>query len=156
MEADTDSLYLHKSEKLLSPQVIKNIKESGSEVRTAYRVKSGDYLGRIASRYGVSVNQLKNWNNLKSSTIREGQILYIYTNGGPKAKSSVTSSSSSTSSKSSSSSNASNTTYYTVREGDSLYKIAKKYPGVSADNIKAANGLKSDNIRPGQKLKIPL
>ena len=154
-----DSIYTFKADSLLSAKVIKevqNASKAATPQRLSYRVKSGDYLGRIASRYGVSVNQLKNWNNLKSSTIREGQILYIYTNGGPKAKSSVTSSSSSTSSKSSSSSNASNTTYYTVREGDSLYKIAKKYPGVSADNIKAANGLKSDNIRPGQKLKIPL
>ena len=159
LDIPMDSIYTFKADSLLSAKVIKEVQNASkvaSPQRLSYRVKSGDYLGRIASRYGVSVNQLKNWNNLKSSTIREGQILYIYTNGGPKAKSSVTSSSSSTSSKSSSSSNASNTTYYTVREGDSLYKIAKKYPGVSADNIKAANGLKSDNIRPGQKLKIPL
>lgn len=159
LDIPMDSIYTFKADSLLSAKVIKEVQNASkvaSPQRLSYRIKSGDYLGRIASRYGVSVNQLKNWNNLKSSTIREGQILYIYTNGGPKAKSSVTSSSSSTSSKSSSSSNASNTTYYTVREGDSLYKIAKKYPGVSADNIKAANGLKSDNIRPGQKLKIPL
>ena len=51
---------------------------------------------------------------------------------------------------------ASRTVVYTVKSGDSLYKISKLYPGVSADNIKKANGLKSDAIRAGQKLTIPI
>ena len=58
--------------------VIKNIKESGLERRVAYRVKSGDILGRIAIRNGVTVSQLKKWNHLRSDTIRPGQVLYIY------------------------------------------------------------------------------
>ena len=159
LDAPLDSIYTFKADSLLTTKVIKDVQNASKAAapqRISYKVKSGDYLGRIASRYGVSVNQLKNWNNLKSSTIREGQILYIYTNGEPKAQSTASSASSSASGKSGSSTSTSKTTYYTVRDGDSLYKIAKKYPGVSADNIKAANGLKSDNIRPGQKLKIPL
>ena len=51
---------------------------------------------------------------------------------------------------------ASKTVIYTVKSGDSLYKIAKLYPGVSTDDIKRANGLKSDAIRAGQKLTIPI
>lgn len=43
-----------------------------------YKVKSGDYLGRIAQRHHVTVSQLKKWNNLKSDVIREGQKLKIY------------------------------------------------------------------------------
>lgn len=148
IEANTDSLYRHKSDSLLSQKVMKDVENSGKNVgRIAYRVKSGDYLGKIASRYRVSVNQIKRWNNLKSTNIRAGQILYIY--GSAASSSSKTSS---TSSKSSSS----NSSTYTVKNGDSLYLIAKRYPGVSSDDIKAANGLKSDSIRPGQKLKIPL
>ena len=61
-----------------------------------YKVKSGDYLGKIASRYGVTINQIKNWNNLRSNNIRVGQTLYIYRNGGPAVSSSSSTSSSST------------------------------------------------------------
>ena len=45
---------------------------------------------------------------------------------------------------------------YKVRAGDSLYTISKKYPGVSADLIRKANGLSDTNIHPGQILKIPV
>lgn len=149
LEADKDSLYLHKSDSLLSQKVMKDVENSGKNVgRIAYRVKSGDYLGKIANRYRVSVTQIKRWNNLKSTNIRAGQILYIYGAAAPAASSSGSSPAKSSSSSSSKT--------YTVKNGDSLYNIAKLYPGVSAEDIKAANGLKSDNIKPGQVLKIPL
>ena len=81
MEADQDSLYLHKSKELLSDDVLKDLEkrsDSAQAGRISYKVKSGDYLGRIASKYGVSVAQLKKWNNLRSDNIRPGQILHIY------------------------------------------------------------------------------
>lgn len=169
MEADTDSLYLHKSDKLLNPQVIKNIKESGSEVRTAYRVKNGDYLGKIAAKYRVSVNQIMKWNHLRSTNIRPGQVLYIYHRGaGPSdvrpAKSSSGSQSKTSGqakpstaaqAKSSSSQNGASYVTYQVRSGDTLYAIAKKYPGVSANDIMKYNNIGA-TIRPGMKLKIPV
>ena len=145
LDVDRDSLYAHKADSLLSGKVVKDINNSAKAVakqsRTTYKVKSGDYLGKIASRYGVTVSQLKKWNNLKSSNIKVGQTLYIYGSSSAAASSSGSSSSGA---------------YYTVRSGDSLYTIAKLYPGVSAENIKKANGLTSNNIRPGQKLKIPI
>lgn len=73
-----DTLYAHRSNELMSEKVLKNIKEGTSGDRVVYRVKSGDYLGRIASRYHVSVSQLKRWNNLRSDKLRIGQVLYIY------------------------------------------------------------------------------
>ena len=154
LEADRDSLYSFKADSLMSQKVLRDVQNAGrksvsGQQRIAYKVKSGDYLGRIASRYGVSVNQLKKWNNLKSANIREGQTLYIY--GATK-----TPSGSSSSGSKSSSSSTPRTSTYTVRQGDSLYNIAKLYPGVSAENIKKANGMTNDKIRPGQKLKIPL
>lgn len=148
LEADTDSLYSYKADSLISQKVLKDVaskkstRASSYQYHTTYRVRSGDYLGKIASRYGVTVTQLKQWNNLRSNNIRAGQVLKINRGGGAPA----TSSGNSTASGS----------RYTVRSGDSLYLIAKLYPGVSVDNIKAANGLKSNNIRPGQVLRIPL
>lgn len=150
VEADKDSLYAYKAEELLSQKVIKDVQNSAKNTgRVAYKVKSGDYLGKIASKYGVSVSKIKTWNNLKSSNIRVGQILYIYGAGSAPAVSS------STSSKSSSTNSSSVPSVYTVKSGDSLYTIAKKFSGVSAEDIKRHNGLSSNNIRPGQKLKIP-
>lgn len=78
LAAEGDSLYTHLADSLLSPQILKNIQESGSETRIAYKVKSGDYLGKIASRYHVSVNQIMKWNHLRSTKLRIGQVLYIY------------------------------------------------------------------------------
>lgn len=164
-----DSLYVHKSAELFSPVVIKKIKDGGDGERIVHKVRSGEVLGKIAMRYRVSVRQIKKWNNLRSDNIRVGQRLVIYRGGGTPATSMSTSSSTekSTSNKSVSSSQSkpvtqkstaseSNREYtvYTVREGESLYLIAKKYPGVSAQNIMDFNGIGS-NIKPGMKIKIP-
>ena len=78
LAADQDSLYLHRAGELLNAQVLKNIEESGNEVRISYKVKEGDYLGRIAARNHCTVAQLKKWNHLRSDKLRIGQILYIY------------------------------------------------------------------------------
>ena len=156
LAAEPDSLYGYKRDSLLSSRVIRDVQNSGrkaSQDRIAYRVRSGDYLGKIAGRYGVSVSQLKRWNNLRSSNIRAGQTLYIY---GASPKAAAAAASSQQSSSSGSGRTYTIGSYYTVKSGDSLYNIAKLYPGVSAENIKEANGLKSDRIRPGQELKIPL
>ena len=72
-----DTLYTHRSSELLSEKVMKEVKE-GSSNRVVYRVKSGDYLGKIARKYHVSVTQLKRWNGLRSDKLRIGQVLYIH------------------------------------------------------------------------------
>lgn len=113
-----------------------------------YRVKSGDYMGKIAEKHGVSISNIKKWNHLKSNTVHVGQKLKIYKNG------SAPSESSASKSESSSSKSKGSTTTYTVKKGDTLFKIASKYQGVSAADIKKWNNLKSDNIKAGSKLKI--
>ena len=148
-----DSLYTHKSSVLASGAVLEGpASASGGGERIAYKVKSGDYLGRIASRYGVTVKQLQQWNNLRGTNLRIGQTLYIYRGGSKPASSSGSAASAASSSSSSSSSGAYVT--YTVRSGDSLYKIAQRYPGVSAEDIMRYNGI-SSSIKPGMKIKIP-
>ena len=159
-----DSLYRHKADIYFNPSSIKKIKDGGDGERIVYRVKSGDYLGKIASRYRVSVNQIKRWNNLRSNNIRIGQRLVIYRGG--KVITSTASTASSqpgsqptkattpTAQKTSTVNPSAEYTIYTVKSGDSLYLIAKQYPGVSAQNIMDFNGIGS-NIKPGMKLKIP-
>jgi membrane-bound lytic murein transglycosylase D len=46
--------------------------------RIRYKVKSGDFLGKIANKYGVRVSDLKRWNRLKNNRLKIGQRLYIY------------------------------------------------------------------------------
>lgn len=155
VETDRDSLYSYKADSLMSSRIQKEVSDAvKNNGRVAYRVRSGDYLGKIASRYGVTVSQIKSWNNLRSSNIRVGQILYIYARKTPAPE---TSSGSASAAKTTvNPSDPSTYTVYTVKSGDSLYNIAKLYPGVSADDIKAANGMKSNRIMPGQTLKIPV
>ncbi|MCR5002924.1 MAG: transglycosylase SLT domain-containing protein, partial [Bacteroidales bacterium] len=80
-----DSLYTYKASQYLSDAVLQNIRSgyaySGETTRVAYRVKSGDTLGRIASRNRTTVSNLKKWNHLKSDRLRIGQIIYIYKPG---------------------------------------------------------------------------
>ncbi len=146
-----DSLYAYKASEYLNPVNIKKITDGGDGQRIVYKVRSGDTLSKIATNYKTTVKNIQKWNNLSSTNIRVGQTLVIYRGGS--APASVSSSSSSSTSSSSSSSTGE--TIYTVKSGDNLTKIASRYPGVSVQNIKTANGLKSDNLKVGQKLKIP-
>ena len=76
-----DNIHLHKADTLLNPVTIKKIKDGGDGQRIAYKVKKGDYLGKIAARYHCSVRQIQKWNHLRGTNIREGQTLYIYRGG---------------------------------------------------------------------------
>ena len=102
----------------------------GGSSSGTYTVKAGDSLWKIANQYGLTVAELKNLNGLTSDNLSIGQVLKI---------------------SNSSSSNNSNT--YTVKAGDSLWKIANQY-GLTVAELKNLNGLTSDNLSIGQVLKI--
>ncbi|WP_440671212.1 peptidoglycan endopeptidase LytE [Bacillus subtilis] len=113
---------------------------SSSSSSSTYKVKSGDSLWKISKKYGMTINELKKLNGLKSDLLRVGQVL--------KLKGSTSSSSSSSSKVSSSS-----TSTYKVKSGDSLSKIASKH-GTTVSKLKSLNGLKSDVIYVNQVLKV--
>ncbi|MBQ6254623.1 MAG: LysM peptidoglycan-binding domain-containing protein [Bacteroidales bacterium] len=160
--ANEDSLYTHRAEELFNPQTLVNTKSTASAStggnRVAYKVKSGDSLGKIAARNRVTVNQLKSWNHLKSNTIRVGQTLYIYKAGAPSSSSSAASAATAKPQSGTASSAAATTpsgqaTTYKVQKGDSLYKIAQRY-GTTADKLMRYNGIGS-SLKIGQIIKIP-
>lgn len=103
-----------------------DIKESN-----IYTVKKGDSLWLIANKYGTTVDELKNINNLKSTTLSIGQTLII-----PEKKESTSKIS------------------YVVKKGDSLWLIANKYD-TTVEKIKSTNNLKSNTLSIGQVLVIP-
>jgi membrane-bound lytic murein transglycosylase D len=115
---------------------------SKSDSKITYRVRSGDYLGKIARKYGVRVSQIKKWNGLRSNNLKIGQRLAIYPRN-PVA--------SNTSKKAVVSPNAKT---YKVKSGDSLWSIAQKFPGVSIQNIKDWNDISGTKLKPGMTLRI--
>lgn len=129
---------LEKREKPL-PQLVR------SQDRIRYRVRSGDYLGKIAARYGVRVSQIKKWNGLRSNNLRVGQRLTIY----PRKPVTSTASTSASGAKPKPGSKS-----HLVRKGDSLWTISKKYPGVTVEELRKWNGLKGNKLVPGTRLKL--
>jgi membrane-bound lytic murein transglycosylase D len=111
-----------------------------------HRVRSGDTLWRIASRYGVTIGDLRAANGISNPRrLRVGQVLRIPIGGGSAAPRASYASARSTSGKPS---------VHVVRRGDTLTTIARRY-GTSARRIQRDNGLRSANrIYPGQRLKI--
>lgn len=98
-----------------------------------YQIKKGDTLGKIANQYKVSINDLKKWNNLKSKgTILLGEKLKIYLNQPAPA-----------------------TLTYTVKKGDTLYSLAKKF-NTTIQTILTFNNLESGNhLLVGKTIFIP-
>ncbi|MBJ6368471.1 lytic transglycosylase domain-containing protein [Snuella sedimenti] len=115
-----------------------------NDSRIRYKVKAGDYLGKISRRYGVRVSQIKQWNGLRSNDLRIGQRLTIYPRKQYIPSATVTTKSKLTG----------NVTIYTVKEGDSLWSISQKFSGVSVQNIKDWNDISGTKLKPGMKLKI--
>lgn len=96
-----------------------------------YIVQKGDSLWSVARKYGLTVDKLKQLNNLSSNMLSVGQKLLV---------------------KDTSSSEEVGV-YYTVKSGDTLYGIAKQY-GLTVDELKAMNNLKSNNLTINQKLLV--
>ena len=108
-------------------QVLKIPSSSSSNSSgSTYTVKAGDSLWNIANKYGITVDELKNLNNLTSNTLSIGQVLKVPSGG--------------------------NT--YTVKSGDSLWSIANRY-GTTVDTLKSLNGLTSNTLSIGQVLRLP-
>ena len=116
-----------------------------------HKVQRGETLSGIATKYRVTVSDIKRWNNLKSNMIYVGQKLKIYSSTPPSKTSSVTSTN--TTNQTSSSSAKTQNIVHVVKSGETLSGIASKY-GVSVNNIKNWNNLSSDKISIGQKLII--
>ena len=123
-----------------------------SSDRVRYKVRNGDYLGKIAERYGVGVSQLKRWNGLRSNNLRIGQRLTIYPRKPVPSIASVTKNTTSKPVKVNLPKDPSKV--HVVQSGDSLWTISRKYPGISIQNLREWNGLSGNNLKPGTKLRL--
>lgn len=102
-----------------------------------YTVKRGDTLGKIAAQYGTTVQEIAQINGIQNvNLIYPGQVLRIHTNSNIPG----------------SESNSTGKTYYTIKRGDTLWGIARRY-GTTVQNLVEWNNIKTPNlIYPGQRL----
>ena len=174
-----DTIFKHRMEEFLANIPVNTEGTQSNKAATreqiTHVVLQGENLYTIANRYGVTAKDIRKWNGLGSNRVAKGKRLKLYVDNGGIAfataktkatapsqtttKSTVASSTVKTAAKTKatvSSSNGKEFIAYTVKSGDSLYSIAKKYPGVSTKDLQQANGLSGSDIRPGQVLKIPV
>ena len=111
-----------------------------------YVVQKGDNLGSIAKKNGVAVSDLKEWNDLQDNNIKLGAKLIVN-------KKSIAETTDAVAEKPAKKDRV-QTDHYYVQKGDSLFSIAKKYPGVTISDIKKWNGIRGNELKPGMKLKI--
>ena len=142
-----DSIYSYTSKAEKAREVIEEKVEQVSDFVT-HTVKKGESLGSIARKYHVTVSNIKQWNHLKRETIHVGQKLKIYRSGAPMAQVK------SGGSKSGGSGGSQGTVKtHTVKQGETLSSISRKY-GCTVNDLKKWNNLKSNTVKVGQKLKI--
>jgi len=110
---------------------------------SSYKIKPGDTLWKVASSNDVSVANLKTWNRLSTDAIYPNQVLRLTS---PAAASTPAPSAPAAPA-------AAKTSTYTVKAGDTLYKVAKAH-STSVAKIQQLNNLSNSTIRIGQKLKV--
>ena len=125
----------------------------GSDGVVYYRVKKGDNLSKIAKRNGVTVAQLKSWNNLKSTFLSIGKQLIVRKDAPPPSSADSKEQYAEVREDSIQRISREVNQYYRVKKGDTLGEIAKKN-GVTVSELKSWNGLSSSKIAIGEQLIV--
>jgi len=131
----------------------KELAQSPELKEIQYTVQKGDNLFTIAKKFGASVDNLKEWNGLANASIALGSQLIVAKDEIAITTNAVAVSAFKVKSNIKTGGVKEVENYY-VKKGDSLFSIAKKYPGITVSDIIKWNGIKGENIKPGMKLKI--
>lgn len=135
------AIELRKAASATSTQKPASERKRGGEYWTKHKVKSGESLGKIASKYDVSDLDIRRWNGLRSTTIQVGQVLDIYiaeSNGNGKSGAPA---------------KDDRGKVYKVKKGDTLETIAAAF-GVSIDDLRTWNKIRGSRITVGQEIRI--
>lgn len=157
-----DSIYQYRVEEFLPSYLVTISGGSTSGVATREQVThivlKNENIYTIANRYGVTPQEIKKWNRLSSNRLARGKRLKLYVDNGGVYLSAKNAQKERAASASPAQKAEKKDGYiaHKVRSGESLYSIASKYPGVSAQTLKQANNLSDSKIIPGQVLKIPV
>ncbi len=109
-----------------------------------HRVKGGEFLGYIADKYNTKISKIMKWNSLKSSNLKIGQKLVIYIDPSQAPKENLVVQKKNR-----------KELEYTIKSGDTLWEIARRYSGVSVKQLESFNNISSRDIKPGLVIKIP-
>ncbi len=121
--------------------------EQPSTRTVTHTVRGGESLGTIARRHSVSVQDLRRWNHLKGDQIRAGQRLVLHPSAARAEEPAQAAAKPGDGKK--------EYIYHTIQPGDTLWEIAKNYPGVSVDDIKRLNGhMNTRNLVVGKKIRV--
>jgi membrane-bound lytic murein transglycosylase D len=131
------------AEEMVAKTEIKNVE---------YIVQNGENLGTIARKNGVTVADLKMWNDLEDDNVQSGARIVVGKRIIADSSQQVVAEKSTT--KKEKAAKAKNDDHYYVQKGDSLFSIARKYPGITVSDIKKWNGIRGNELKPGMKLKI--
>lgn len=119
------------------------IKEPSSDTAITHTVQDQETLFSISKQYNVSIAEIQNWNDLSNNNLEVGQELTIYpSEANDQAEQSLVVEK-----------DSQRNSYYTVKSGDSLYRIAQEHD-MSVDELKSLNDLSSNDIRVGQQLTV--
>ena len=132
-----------------------HVAPSGRE-RLVYTVREGDVIGGVAMKFGVRLSDLKYWNGMTRNLIRVGQKLVVYV---PKGEVETYRGLASAGTVKEEPLKEGEYFYYTIREGENLWTIAKKFEGVTNGDLMRWNGLSERAVRrlkPGQKIKVKI
>jgi membrane-bound lytic murein transglycosylase D len=150
----------HRKEELLAGRSAGN--DGGTQEKIIHKVAQGETMRTIGSKYGVSTDDIRRWNGLKSSRVSVGRRLTIYVdNGGfalqeaAAAPAGTVAATAAASSSSASSKASGDYGRYKVKSGDSYYSIAKRYPGYSPNDLMRMNNVTSSKLKVGQYIKVP-
>lgn len=117
-----------------------------------YVVAKGDNLSAIAKRFHISLDELKEMNDLSDNNVLVGSKLKV---PGSDTDTELVAEASAKSKKAKlAAAEKKKAEHYLVKKGDSLFSIAKKYPGITVSDIKKWNGISGSNLKPGMKLKV--
>ncbi|MGN7743990.1 transglycosylase SLT domain-containing protein [Pseudomonas sp. 22526] len=152
------SLSTMKPEELISQRSFKPVFEGAdsremAQAKRNYRVKRGDNLSQIAKANKVDVKDLQRWNKLSGKQLKVGQTLVMQDTS--KAKASSKTSAKASGKKTMVASADKKSTQYKVKQGDSLYMVAKRF-NVEMQHLKRWNPRAGQALKPGQMLTVYL
>jgi LysM repeat protein len=146
-----DSLIVRAKTPSTAATSIIGVARAASEVPAStrrYQIQRGDSLEAIGQRFGVSVDDLKSWNNLRGNRITAGAFLTIRPGGDANSAAAAPSRTAASASDS-----AGNETRYRIRPGDTLGSIAQQF-GVTVDQLRSWNGIRGNRITAGDFLIV--
>ncbi|MDD5693769.1 MAG: LysM peptidoglycan-binding domain-containing protein [Bacteroidales bacterium] len=150
--ANEQALYQFKTQKGIEHEQLMAEVSKVKETRY-HKVRRGESLGMIASKYNVKVSDLKKWNHIRGSTIYPGQKLIVYQSSSSSHVTAPVTTTNGSSSSAESPPTESQTITHIVKSGENLAAIASRY-GCTVDQLKRWNNLRSTTIYPQQKLTI--